>query len=282
MEVILKNISYSYSKVNYKQKEIFNKISLKFDKGKITSILGNVGSGKSTLLQIIGTNLIPEGEMFFDKVVINENLILNNFRDIQSKIGFSFSDYLEDTYEETVFDALKFILNYHCYKLDKINERVSASLKMVGLDDRYYSRKINSLSSGELKKISIASALIHNPKIILLDDPTVGLDLTSKLELLKLLRILKNRFNKTIIVATNDIDFIHKITDYIYVLDHGKIEIEGTKYDVFKNESKLRKLGINIPKVMEFSNVVLSKKNIKIGYRDEINDLIKDIYRFVS
>ena len=153
---------------------------------------------------------------------------------------------------------------------------------MVGLDQSYLNKNPFKLSNGEKRKLALAEVLILNPKVILLDEPTIGLDSKSKNDILKLLRLLKNRYNKTIIIATHDIEFIHKIVDYIYVLDNKEIVMEGDKYSIFKQEKKLNKIGIRVPYTISFSNKVLESKKIKIGYRDDINDLIKDIYRYVK
>ena len=145
---------------------------------------------------------------------------------------------------------------------------------MVGLDESYLERNPMELSNGEMRKVAIASVLVFNPKVLIFDEPTIGLDSVSKDSFIKMLKRLKKKFNKTIIIVTHDMDFIHRLADYLFVLQNGKIVLEGNKYDVFKQED-IEKYGIVRPIVMEFAYQVEKQKGVKLGYRDDVNDLIK-------
>lgn len=267
MEIELKNVDFTYEKINYEKKEVLKNINMKFETGKITSIIGKSGSGKTTLLELIDNILVPtKGEKRIEDV---------------NKIGFLFQFPEEQFFNQTVKKELEVVLKLSDYKKD-INKRINDVLEMVNLNDDYLNENPFNLSSGEKRKLALATVLILNPKVILLDEPTIGLDDKDKNEMIKLIRMLKNRYNKTIIIASHDMNFIHKITDYIYVLDNKKIIMEGDKYSIFKQEDKLNKIKIKVPNLISFSNKVLKTKKIKIGYRDDINDLIKDIYRYVK
>ncbi len=267
MEIELKNVDFTYEKINYEKKEVLKNINMKFETGKITSIIGKSGSGKTTLLELIDNILVPtKGEIRIEDV---------------NKIGFLFQFPEEQFFNQTVKKELEVVLKLSDYKKD-INKRINDVLEMVNLNDDYLNENPFNLSSGEKRKLALATVLILNPKVILLDEPTIGLDDKDKNEMIKLIRMLKNRYNKTIIIASHDMNFIHKITDYIYVLDNKKIIMEGDKYSIFKQEDKLNKIKIKVPNLISFSNKVLKTKKIKIGYRDDINDLIKDIYRYVK
>lgn len=160
----------------------------------------------------------------------------------------------------------------------KNNKIILDALKMVGLNSTYINRKINSLSSSELFLIKLASILIINPKIIILENPTVYLDSKKVNNFLKIIRTIKRRYNKTIIIFSNNSDFVHNISDYIFVINEKNIISEGNKYDIFNNYEKLKICHIKPPKIIEFEKKVLMNKNINLGLRDNINDLIKDIY----
>lgn len=271
----INNLSYSYNS----SKKVLKNINMKIQEGKITGILGTSGSSKTTLLKLISGILdIQEGNIKIDDITIDKGNKIENYTNSKINICLIPQNSREKFSNLKIKDELKFIIKYKNLKNIELDKKCSDALKMVGLNDSYLDKKIEELNESEIRKVSIAAGLILNPKILILDDPTIGLDNLSKKNLIILLRKLITRFNKTIIIASNDVEFLHKIVNYLYVLDKGKIVLDGDKYEVFTND-KLLEYGIEPPNVIKFEKLVKEKKNIKLGYRDEINDLIKDIYR---
>lgn len=272
MEIKFDKVNFTYKKINYCEHEVLKNINIKLKAGKINAIVGKSGSGKTTLLELITGILKPTT----GKVLIDEKKIdnLNNAFDI----GYVSQDN-NQFLQKTVKEELEMLLKLYNYKLKEKKKRINDSLIMVGLNEKYLNLNINNLSSGEKKKLALASALILNPSILIIDEPVIGLDRKTKEELKKIFRILKTRYNKTIIFVSNNLDFVLEVADYVYVLYDKEIVLEGKKIDVLSKTDILKKYGIIGPNITSFENLVLTKKQIKIGYRYEINDLIKDIYR---
>lgn len=272
MEIKFDKVNFTYKKINYCEHEVLKNINIKLKAGKINAIVGKSGSGKTTLLELITGILKPTT----GKVLIDEKKIdnLNNAFDI----GYVSQDN-NQFLQKTVKEELEMLLKLYNYKLKEKKKRINDSLIMVGLNEKYLNLNINNLSSGEKKKLALASALILNPSILIIDEPVIGLDRKTKEELKKIFRILKTRYNKTIIFVSNNLDFVLEVADYVYVLYDKEIVLEGKKIDVLSKTDILKKYGIIGPNITSFESLVLTKKQIKIGYRYEINDLIKDIYR---
>lgn len=250
---------------NIKYKDIISDISLSIKDGTITSFIGPNGSAKTTLLKIISSNLEPS----FGEIKIGK----------KSKVAIV-NQYLDtDFFYDTVYKELQMYLEKNNYSKEKYNERIMDSIKMVGLNINYLKRDPLTLSSSEMRVLMIAKALSINPNILILDEPTVGMTYIEKNNLIKIIKTIKRRYKKTIIVASQDIEFIHLISDYIYVLKNGKIILEGNKFDIFKEVKLLKSNGLNVPKIIQFEHLVINSKKIRIGYRDDVNDLIKDILR---
>mgnify|MGYP004513574477 FL=1 len=277
----MKNVDYVYKKINYQEKLVLKNINIKFDCGKINVIIGAPGSGKSTLLNLLNQELIPtKGKIIVDQYTMtNKNDLKNIDRSI---IGFVLQNPSDQFFNSTVREELIVTMQMNNYIPNQMNKRILDVLKMVHLEEDTLIRNPNSLSESEKRKLAIAQALICNPKILVLDEPVNSFDEKTKEEYLKLFRLLTKRYNKTIIIASNDLNFVHKIADKVFVLNQNEIVLQGDKYEVFKDTKLLKKYGLIPPYTMLFSNLVKEKKNIKIGYRDEINDLIKDIYRYVK
>ena len=283
MDIKFNKVSFIYNEKTPLEKEVLKDLNFEIKKNQISAIVGKSGSGKTTIIEMITSLIIPaSGNIKIDNCYIEKNSKIVNINELRFKVGLIFEFPEEQFFNSTVQKEVEFGLKTFNYKIDEMSKRVSDALKMVGLDDSYLSRNPHTLSSGEKRKVAIASILVFNPQVIIFDEPTVGLDSNSKRNLMRLIKMLKNKYNKTIIIVTQDVDFLHKIVDYVYILEDGKVILEGDKYTVFSEVETLLKHGITVPKLVEFSHKVLKEKNIKMGYRDEINDLIKDIYRYAK
>jgi len=282
MEIKYDNVSYIYNAKTPLKKVALKDIDLVIKEGKVNALIGTSGSGKTTLIELLNSLLVPtSGSVTVDEDVIGPKGHIKNINALRRKVGIVFQFPEEQFFNLTVKKEIEFGLLSFNYRTKEKDKRVSDALKMVGLDDSYLERDPFKLSNGEQRKVAIASILVFNPKVIVFDEPTIGLDYDSKKNLIKLIRMLKNRYNKTIIIISHDIDFIHSISDYVILLDNGKLILTGDKYDILANPTCLKHYDIPMPKVVEFAYKALKNKGIKMGYRDDINDLLKDIYRYV-
>lgn len=156
------------------------------------------------------------------------------------------------------------------------------ALKMVGLDESFLNRSPFKISKGEQKKLALAILLAQKFKVFLLDEPFTNLDDESKKNMIKLFRMMKLKYGKTIVIATTDTDTVLSLADEVIGLNNGKVIFKGDKFELFTNKKLIDDYNINEPEIIRFTNLIKDKKNVKMGYRDDINDLMKDIYRFVK
>ncbi len=268
MEITLSNIVYDNIK----------NLNICFFNSKVTTVVGANGSGKSSLLQLLSMHKIPmHGNIIVDKKIVN--FANNSAYNISQKIGIVSQNIENYIFHNTVEEYLLYLLESTRFN-DK-EKRIVDSLSMVGLPSKYLKRKLKSLSNGEKFLIAFSGVLALNSKVIILDDPTCFLDYKNKNLLSKLLKIMKSKYKKTIIIMSNDMDFVYSVSDYVYIMAKSKIVLHGNKYDVFKNK-KLEKYKVLKPNIIKFTSLVKEKTNINLPDRDNINDLIKDIYFYVE
>lgn len=278
MEIKLENVNY-----NIDNKELFKDLNISFKDNSITGVIGPVGSGKSILLELIA-NLreIDSGVIEIGNISLTGKTHRRDSHKLQKEIGILFQSSYDQIYNLTVKKELLLSLSDLKLSKDEMLDRIKDALNLVELDESFMDKNTLNLSQSELRRVALASVLIRNPKLLLLDEPTAGFDASGKKMLVNLLKILRKKEKTTTIIISNDVDFLNQIADNIVVLKYGKVILNGNRLDVFKKEKVLTENGIKVPKIIEFENYVLNEKGIKIGYREEVNDLLKDIFRYAK
>lgn len=271
-----------FEKINYylkKENKILDNINLKIEKNKVVGLIGKNGSGKTTILEVLSGLIKPNsGKIVIGDITINKKEQYDKNK-LYNKIFFRSINDAEFT-KKTVREELKNILSLRNVKITK--DELFKFLNLLGLDETFLKLEIKKLSDGEKALLNILITVLMPNDILLYDEPTKYLSYKNKNRIIRLFKNLTKNYNKTIIVVSRDIETIHKLCDQVVVVDNGKIIKTGTKYDIFTDTKLLTEYDIPMPNVIKFSNIVLKEKNVKMGYRDEINDLIKDIYRYVK
>lgn len=282
MEIKVNNVCYIYNEFTPFAHMALDNINLSLDGDRVIGIIGKSGSGKTTLIEHLNALLIPsEGDIEIAGFSIKKGMKLNNINDLRRKVGLVFQFPEEQFFNPTVREEVSFALKYFKYKGDRVHKQVSEALSMVGLNDSYLEQNVFRLSAGEKRKVAIASMLVFNPKILVLDEPTVGLDYKSKKNIITLIKKLRERYHKTVIIVSHDVDMLNIIADDIIVMDKGKIIMNGPKNEVFNNSSVFEDHNLKLPNIVEFTGKVRKKTGIVLGRYTDIKDLIKDVYRNV-
>lgn len=266
MEIELKNVS---------SKNLVN-MSAKINKNKINSLIIDNENTKIEFLNLLCCKeKINNGVIKYSELEIDSKSNFQIKKEITKKIY-----YLKDDYENMLFninireDIKYYINNYNYKKLEEL-------LKSFNLNIDILEKNYIELSSSEIRKVLLIIGLIGDYEIIILNNPTLKLDNKAIQSLIKNLKKLK-REDKNIIISSFDINFLLEISDEILIIKNKKIIQQGNKYEILSNEKLLNKVGFKVPNVLEFANKIKELKNIKIGYRDNINDLIKDIFRYAK
>lgn len=264
MGISLQNVDFKYSKkASYKH---LNDISLKINaKDEFVMILGQTGSGKSTLVQHMnGLLFATSGEVkVFDTTVIRSKKI--KLKPIRRHVGlvFQFPEY--QIFESTVLDDIMFGPKNFGKSKEEAKELAVAASKLVGLSEDLLERSPFSLSGGQMRRVAIAGALAINPDILILDEPTVGLDPKGKEELMNLLVNLQQETHKTIIMISHDMNIVSQYASRVIVLNRGRLVFDGNKEDLFNDLELLEKYNLDLPEVSKYA-IELKRKEL-INYK---------------
>lgn len=245
----VKNVYYSYNSQSENPEAVLNGLNLEIKDDRHTCILGHNGSGKSTLAKLlIGLDFPQSGSIEIDGLELNNETVSQ----IRDKVGIVFQNPDNQFIGATVQDDIAFGLENHCVPTKEMPAIVNEYAAKVGMQD-YLTHEPSRLSGGQKQRVALAGILAMNPNIMIFDEATSMLDPVGVSEVNASIDELNEKEVKTIISITHDIDYALQ-TDYIIVLDQGKVLLEGIPCEVFKHSEELIAIGLDIPFALKVSN----------------------------
>lgn len=271
MPIEFRELSYVYSKDMPYAYKALKEINLEIEEGKINAIIGETGSGKSTLVQHLNALLLPsEGELEIAGYTIRANEKTKGLKYLRKKVGlvFQFSEY--QLFEETILKDVSFGPKNFGVSEEEAIIKAKEALKLVGIDESMYEKSPLDLSGGQKRRVAIAGILAMEPEIIVLDEPTAGLDPKGSKEMIGLFRKLNKEMHKTIILVTHDNEVVYNYADNVILLSHGEIVLNKDAREFFDDKELLDRLHILKPQIVELKEL-LNAKGYKIG--NEVRDI---------
>ncbi|WP_368250530.1 energy-coupling factor ABC transporter ATP-binding protein [Enterococcus sp. 2201sp1_2201st1_B8_2201SCRN_220225] len=260
MDIRFEQVGFTYQPNSpFETKALFD-IDLQVKEGSYTALVGHTGSGKSTLLQHLNALLKPtEGIVKIGERTITPETDNKNLKPIRKKVGIVFQFPEAQLFEETVAKDIAFGPKNFSATDEEGLELASRYLKLVGLDESYLERSPFELSGGQMRRVAIAGVLAMEPEVLVLDEPTAGLDPQGRKEMMEMFWHLHKEENMTIVLVTHLMDDVANFADYVYVLEKGRIVKSGTPQVVFEDIHWVEEKQIGVPTATAFAEKLVQK-----------------------
>lgn len=246
MSILIENLSYIYMKGGPFEKVALKNINLKIESGEFIGIIGHTGSGKSTLVQHFNGLLKPsEGKVYINNI----DIAGKNLKELRGQVGIVFQYPEHQLFEETVYKDIAFGLQKMKLSDDEIGHRINEAVKMVGLDGSILEKSPFELSGGQKRRVAIAGVLVMQPNILILDEPTAGLDPKGRDEIFKVISELHKVSGNTVILVSHSMEDIARLVSRVIVMNKGSVEMDGATKDIFKNIDRLEQIGLAAPQI---------------------------------
>ena len=260
MDSVLKteNLSYKYAVGTPFEKTAVDGVSFAIKKGEFVSIIGHTGSGKSTLVQMLNGLIKPTT----GKVFLNDSDIWKEpkkIRHIRFKVGMVFQYPEYQLFEETVAKDIEKKKKNMGLSEREIQQRVKSSAEFVGLDESLLEKSPFELSGGEKRRAAIAGVIAMNPEVLILDEPTAGLDPMGRELLLSQIKNYHDMQKNTVLFVSHSMEDVAKISDKVLVMNSGKTEYFDTPQKVFAQGEQLNHIGLKIPQITQIMNTLAEK-----------------------
>ncbi|EFX39839.1 energy-coupling factor transporter ATPase [Streptococcus peroris] len=253
MGIILDNVSYTYQEGTPFASAALSDVSLTIEDGSYTAIIGHTGSGKSTILQLLNGLLVPtEGSVRVFDTLITPTSVNKQIRQIRKQVGLVFQFAENQIFEETVLKDVAFGPQNFGVSVEEAEAIAREKLALVGIDESLFERSPFELSGGQMRRVAIAGILAMEPKILVLDEPTAGLDPIGRKELMNLFKKL-HQDGITIVLVTHLMDDVAEFADQVYVMEKGKLVKGGKPSLVFQQVEFMEKIQLGVPKITRFA-----------------------------
>ena len=254
MGIILDNVSYTYQEGTPFASAALSDVSLTIEDGSYTAIIGHTGSGKSTILQLLNGLLVPtKGSVHVFDTLITSTSINKQIRQIRKQVGLVFQFAENQIFEETVLKDVAFGPQNFGVSVEEAEAIAREKLALVGIDESLFDRSPFELSGGQMRRVAIAGILAMEPSILVLDEPTAGLDPIGRKELMTLFEKL-HQDGITIVLVTHLMDDVAEFADQVYVMEKGRLVKSGAPSRVFQNLEFMENIQLGVPKITRFAH----------------------------
>lgn len=263
MSIQVKNITHIYSEGLPHESKAIDDVSFDIDDGQFVGLIGHTGSGKSTLVQHLNGLLKPKsGSIFIGGKDITESGVI--LRDVRRKVGLVFQYPEYQLFEETVERDISFGPVYLGLEKEEIEKRVMEAMLFVGLDfEEFRARSPFELSGGQKRRVAIAGVLAMKPEVLILDEPTAGLDPNAHSAILEMIEQIHEAENNIIILISHNMNDIAAMAEKILVMEKGSLIMEGTPREIFSHRDELNGMGLAVPDITEIMNR-LNEKGVHV------------------
>lgn len=253
MGIILDNVSYTYQEGTPFASAALSDVNLSIEDGSYTAIIGHTGSGKSTILQLLNGLLVPtKGSVHVFDTLITSTSVNKQIRQIRKQVGLVFQFAENQIFEETVLKDVAFGPQNFGVSVEEAEAIAREKLALVGIDESLFGRSPFELSGGQMRRVAIAGILAMEPNILVLDEPTAGLDPIGRKELMALFKKL-HQDGITIVLVTHLMDDVAEFANQVYVMEKGKLVKSGKPSLVFQNVEFMEKIQLGVPKITRFA-----------------------------
>lgn len=252
MDIVFENVEHVYNpKTPFERKALFG-LNILIPSGTFQAVIGHTGSGKSTLIQHINGLLRPTS----GKISIGDRIIgpekQKDLRSLRKRVGIVFQYPEHQLFEETVEKDICFGPMNFGVSEEEAKMKAKEVLQLVGLPESVLAKSPFDLSGGQMRRVAIAGVLAMEPEVLILDEPTAGLDPKGRKEIMDMFKMMHVKANLTTILVTHSMEDASFYADHIIVMDKGTVYMQGTPSEIFQEPEKLNKVGLDIPESVQF------------------------------